>query len=82
MLKTILRMDQMTTLHQCLEDSGVLRGPGFPPELGNSTNDATNVPMDSEELEVEDEAVVSGKPQNVSEFDVQLAARTRACTLF
>ncbi|KAH9014681.1 hypothetical protein EDB84DRAFT_1277590 [Lactarius hengduanensis] len=55
MLKTILRMDRMTGLHRCLEDSGALRGPGppgLPSGLGN------NVPIDLEDLEDDDEAVV------------------------
>ncbi|KAH9037571.1 hypothetical protein EDB84DRAFT_1249514, partial [Lactarius hengduanensis] len=55
MLKTILRMDRMTGLHWCLEDSGALRGPGppgLPSRLGN------NVPIDLEDLEDDDEAVV------------------------
>ncbi|KAH8982140.1 hypothetical protein EDB86DRAFT_3086452 [Lactarius hatsudake] len=74
MLKTILRMDRMTALHQHLEDSGVLRGPGppgLPSRLGN------NLPIDSEDLEDDDEAVVPGKSQNTSDFDVQLAFRTQ-----
>ncbi|KAI9435153.1 hypothetical protein H4582DRAFT_1817832 [Lactarius indigo] len=73
MLKTNSHMDKMAILHQCLEDSGVLRGLAFPSELG--TNNATNVPIDSEELEDEDEGVVPGKSQNASDFDVQLASR-------
>ncbi|KAI9439444.1 hypothetical protein BJY52DRAFT_1206931 [Lactarius psammicola] len=59
MLKTILRMDKMAALHQHLDDIGMLKGPGFPSELDDNPNDATNVPLDSEELEDEDEAVVS-----------------------
>ncbi|KAI9435393.1 hypothetical protein BJY52DRAFT_1197592 [Lactarius psammicola] len=78
MLKTILRMDKMAALHQHLNDIGMLKGPGFPSELDDNPNDATNVPLDSEELEDEDEAVVSGKSQNVSEFDVQLVFRTQS----
>ncbi|KAH9060394.1 hypothetical protein EDB83DRAFT_2292370 [Lactarius deliciosus] len=79
MLKTILHMDRMTALHQHLEDSGALRGPGppgLPSGLGN------NVPIDSEDLEDDDEAVIPGKSQNTSDFDVQLTFRTRACTQF
>ncbi|KAH9029132.1 hypothetical protein EDB84DRAFT_1605005 [Lactarius hengduanensis] len=74
MLKTILRMDRMTGLHRCLEDSGALRGPGppgLPSGLGN------NVPIDLEDLEDDDEAVVPGESQNTSDFDVQLAIRTQ-----
>src|ERR1700761_5398660 len=37
---------------------------------------------DSEENKAEDEAVVSGESKDVSEFDVQLAARARAYTQF
>ncbi|KAI9441968.1 hypothetical protein BJY52DRAFT_1206842 [Lactarius psammicola] len=75
---TILRMDKMAALHQHLDDIRMLKGPSFPSELDNNPNDATNVPLDSEELEDEDEAVVLGKSQNVSEFDVQLAFRTQS----
>ncbi|KAI9452680.1 hypothetical protein BJY52DRAFT_1124162 [Lactarius psammicola] len=57
MLKTILRMDKMAALHQHLDDIGMLKGPGFPSELDDNPNDATNVPLDSEELEDKDEAV-------------------------
>ncbi|KAH9019934.1 hypothetical protein EDB83DRAFT_2568069 [Lactarius deliciosus] len=76
MLKTILRTDRMAALHRHLEDSGALRGPGppgFPSGLGN------DVPIDSEDLEDDDEAVVPGKSENTSDFDVQLASRTLAC---
>ncbi|KAH9046384.1 hypothetical protein EDB83DRAFT_2637518, partial [Lactarius deliciosus] len=61
MLKTILRTDRMAALHRHLEDSGALRGPGppgFPSGLGN------DVPIDSEDLEDDDEAVVPGKSEN------------------
>ncbi|KAH8976907.1 pyridoxal phosphate-dependent transferase [Lactarius hatsudake] len=64
----------MTALHRHLEDSGALWGPGppgLPSGLGN------NVPIDSEDLEDDDEAVVPGKSQNTSDFDVQLAFRTQ-----
>ncbi|KAH9015025.1 hypothetical protein EDB84DRAFT_1277471, partial [Lactarius hengduanensis] len=73
MLRTLLRMDKMSVLRQRLQDSGMLRGSAFASGPGNGTND---MPIDdSEELEDEDDAVVSGNPQNVSEFDVQLAAK-------
>ncbi|KAI9436783.1 hypothetical protein BJY52DRAFT_1130347 [Lactarius psammicola] len=73
MLKTLQRMDNMTTLHRRLEDSGMLQGFGFIFKPSNSTN---NIPIDnSEELEDEDEGVVSGKSEDESEFDVQLAAK-------
>ncbi|KAH8977242.1 hypothetical protein EDB86DRAFT_3092823 [Lactarius hatsudake] len=74
MLKTILHTDRMAALHRHLEDSGALRGPGppgFPSGLGN------DVPIDSEDLEDDDEAVVPGKSENTSDFDVQLASRTQ-----
>ena len=44
-----------------------------------------NAPIDNsvaEDLEDEDEAAISGESQNLSEFDVQLAARYRACSVF
>ena len=41
------------------------------------------MPVDHlEDLEDEDEAVVSGKSQDSSEFDVQLATKFRACAHF
>ena len=75
MLKTLLRMDKMTSLHQRLDASRMLQGFGFSSDDGNTS---TNVPIDdAEELEDEDEAVVWEKSQDESEFDVQLAARPR-----
>ena len=44
-----------------------------------------NVPIDNsvaEDLEDEDEAAILGESQNLSEFDVQLAARYHACSVF
>ncbi|KAI9429150.1 hypothetical protein BJY52DRAFT_1353967 [Lactarius psammicola] len=62
MLKTLQRMDNMTTLHRRLEDGGMLQGFGFVFKPSNSTND---IPIDnSEELEDEDEGVVSGKSED------------------
>ncbi|KAI9430611.1 hypothetical protein H4582DRAFT_2113755 [Lactarius indigo] len=74
MLKTNSCMDKMAILRQRLEDSGVLRGLAFPSELG--TNNATNVPIDSEELEDEDEGVVPGKSQNASHPEFLYALAT------
>ena len=55
----------------------MLQGFNFSPKFGNTTNHV-NVPMDDVEEEGEDEADVSGESQDVSEFDVQLAAKIRA----
>ncbi|KAH9027343.1 hypothetical protein EDB85DRAFT_2172406 [Lactarius pseudohatsudake] len=76
MLRTLLRLDKMSVLRQRLEDNGTLRGSVLTsgqPGPGSGANDMPIV--DSEELEDEDEAAVSGKPQDVSEFDVQLAVK-------
>jgi hypothetical protein len=82
MLRTLRRMDKMTALHRCLEGNGMLQGFGFSSNVGNTSSDATNVPIDNvDELEGEDEAVVWGKSQDESEFDVQLGARPRVCKL-
>ncbi|KAH9032556.1 hypothetical protein EDB84DRAFT_1561952 [Lactarius hengduanensis] len=57
MLRTLLHMDKMSVLRQRLQDSGMLRGSAFASGPGNGTND---MPIDdSEELEDEDDAVVS-----------------------
>ena len=53
----------------------MLQGFNFSLKFGNTT-DHVNVPMDNME-EGEDEADVSGESQDVSEFDVQLAAKIR-----
>jgi hypothetical protein len=80
-------MDKMLVLHRSLEGSGMLQGfcSGVSSKLDDATNDAANVPVDSplaEELEDEDESPVSGRSQDVSEFDVQPATKSRACTVF
>jgi hypothetical protein len=81
MLRTLQRMDKMSAIGRYFKDGGLLRGFGFPFQLGNDSDVA--VPMDDSDLdELEDEAVVSGKSQDVSEFDVQLATKFRACTPF
>ena len=79
MLRIIQRMDKMTALRRRFEDHGMLRGYGFSPEFDSTTNhDAEAMLMDdSEEHEDGDEADISGESQDVSEFDVQLAAKTR-----
>ena len=44
-----------------------------------------NVPVDDsvgKEPEDEDESPIAGESQDVSEFDVQLATKTRACSVF
>ena len=53
----------------------MLQGFNFSLKFGNTT-DHVNVPMDNME-EGKDEADVSGESQDVSEFDVQLAAKIR-----
>ncbi|KAN0128104.1 hypothetical protein V8E53_014085 [Lactarius tabidus] len=64
MLRTLQRMDKMSALHQRFEGSGMLHGFCF--------DDSVSV-----ELEDEDESAISGKPPDVSEFDVQLAAKSQ-----
>ncbi|KAH9014753.1 hypothetical protein EDB85DRAFT_2076425 [Lactarius pseudohatsudake] len=76
MLRTLLRLDKMSVLRQRLEDNGTLRGSVL------TSGQPGPGSVDSEELEDKDEAAVSGKPQDVSEFDVQLAVKLRACTAF
>ncbi|KAH9039755.1 hypothetical protein EDB84DRAFT_1587671 [Lactarius hengduanensis] len=57
MLRTLLHMDKISVLRQRLQDSGMLQGSAFASGPGNGTND---MPIDdSEELEDEDDAVVS-----------------------
>ena len=77
MLRTIQCMDKMWALQRRFEANGMLRGFGFSPNFGNTTNhDADMILMDdSEQNEAEDEVVVSGESKDVSEFNVQLAAR-------
>jgi hypothetical protein len=80
MLKMLERMDKIMALHCHLEADGMLQGFDFLSNLGNMSNDAINVPTDNaEELEDEDKAVVWGKSQGKSEFDVQIMARPHAC---
>jgi hypothetical protein len=80
MLRTIQHMDKMQALQRRFEANGMLRGFGFSPDFGNMMDHDTDTILmdDSEEHEDEDEAVVSGESKDVSEFDVQLAARNRA----
>jgi hypothetical protein len=80
MLRTIQRMDKMQALQRRFEANGMLRGFGFSPDFGNTMDHDTDTILmdDSEEHEDEDKAVVSGESKDVSEFDVQLAARNRA----
>ena len=77
MLRIIERMEKMQALRRHFEDNGMLQGFNFSPKFSNTTNHV-NVPMDDVEEEGEDEADVSGESQDVSEFDVQLAAKIRA----
>ncbi|KAN0129101.1 hypothetical protein V8E53_013097 [Lactarius tabidus] len=79
MLRTIQRMDKMQALQRRFEANGMLRGFGFSPDFGNMMDHDTDTILmdDSEEHEDEDEAVVSGESKDVSEFDVQLAARNQ-----
>ena len=73
MFRIIKRMEKMQALHQHFEDNRMLQGFSFSLKFGNTT-DHVNVPMDNME-EGEDKADVSGESQDVSEFDVQLAAK-------
>ena len=87
MLGTLHRMDKMSALHWHFEGRVMLQRVGLSSKLGDTTNaltnGATNMPVDHlEDLEDEDEAVVSGKSQDSSEFDVQLATKFRACAHF
>ena len=77
-------MDKIQALQWHFEANGMLRGFGFSPNFGNTTNHDTDMILmdDSEENEAKDEAVVSGESKNVSKFDVQLAARARAYPQF
>jgi hypothetical protein len=82
MLKTLKHMDKITALHHHLKADGMLQGFDFLSNLGNTSNNATNVPTDNaEELEDEDKAVIWGKSQGESKFNVQIVARPCACKL-
>ncbi|KAF8258996.1 hypothetical protein EI94DRAFT_1774037 [Lactarius quietus] len=63
MLRSIQRMDKMSVLRRLFEDNGMLQGFCFSP--GDPTNHGDD----------EDEVNISGDPQDVSDFDVQLATK-------
>ncbi|KAN0134193.1 hypothetical protein V8E53_007965, partial [Lactarius tabidus] len=64
MLRMLQHMDKMSALHQHFEGSGMLQGFCF--------DDSVSV-----EPEDEDESAISGEPLDMSEFDVQLAAKSQ-----
>jgi hypothetical protein len=72
MLRTIQRTEKMQALRRRFEDNGMLQGSSFSPKVGNATT------IDLGGHDDEDEAGVSGEFQDSSEFDVQLATKTRA----
>ena len=83
MLRILQRMDKMMALYRYLKYRRFLQGFGWEADLADSSNDATDVPIDDlEEHEDEDEAAVSGESQDVSEFDVEFPTRPRACKVF